>query len=205
MLAGDGLRRADVRQVRLSMEKNEVTEMLEENEPVACGDAPQAEAKIAIRVKLDCGEARVLELEQGANATGVLEAVAAERGCGIEELILVREGEVEPIAADVAVDTGGPEKRPHHVHYLGEVKVTVFYQAGDDTREFKRFEAVKDVLAWAIEAFKIDSSLATELVLVRHGQKDELPEREHIGHLAGKDSELALDLVRGDIANGSWE
>ena len=81
--------------------------------------------------------------------------------------------------------------------------MTVYYQAGDDRREFKRFEAVKDVLAWAIVAFKVDASLATELVLVRHGQKDELPEREHIGHLAGKDGDLALDLVRGDIANGS--
>ena len=46
--------------------------------------------------------------------------------------------------------------------YPGEVKVTVFYQNGHDAHEFKRFEAVKDVLAWAIEAFKVDSSLATE-------------------------------------------
>ena len=180
-----------------------MTDILEENEPVACGDASQARAKTAIRVKVDCDEARVLELEQGASATGILEVVAGERGCDIEELILVREGEDLLLVVDVPVDTGDPDKRPFHVHYRGEVKVTVFYQAGHDVHEFKRFEAVKDILAWAIEAFKIDSSLATELVLVRHGQKEELPEREHIGHLAGKDSELALDLVRGDIANGS--
>lgn len=179
-----------------------MTEILQENEEVGCEDAPQAEEKIAIRVKVDCAEARVFELEKGESATGILEVVAAERGCGIEEVVLVREGEDEPLAADVAVDTGDPDKGPFHVHYPGEVKVTVFYQNGHDAHEFKRFEAVKDVLAWAIEAFKVDSSLATELVLVRHGQKDELPEREHIGHLAGKDSELALDLVRGDIANG---
>lgn len=182
---------------------NEVTEMLEENEPIACGDSPQAEAKIAIRVKVDCAEARVLELEEGVSAAGILEFVAEERGCGIEELVLVREGEDEPLVVDVAVDVGDPDKGPLHIHYPGEVKVTVFYQERHDIREFKRFEAVKDVLAWAIEAFKIDSSLATELVLARHGQKEELPEREHIGHLAGKDGELALDLVRGDIANGS--
>ena len=180
-----------------------MADILEVNETVACGDTPQTEAKITIRVKVDCAEARVFELEQGASATGILEAVAAERGCGIEELVLVREGEDEPLVVDVAVDTGDPDKGPLHVHYPGEVKVTVFYQTGHEAREFKRFEAVKDVLAWAIEAFKIDSSLATELVLVRNGQKDELPEREHIGHLVGKDSELALDLVRGDIANGS--
>ena len=71
---------------------NEVTEMLEENEAVACGDTPQAEVKIALRVKIDCAEARVFELDKGAGATGILEAVAAERGCGIEELVLVREG-----------------------------------------------------------------------------------------------------------------
>ena len=182
---------------------NEVTEMLEENEAVACGDTPQADAKIALHVKVDCAEARVFELDKGAGATGILEAVAAERGCGIEELVLVREGEDEPLVVDVAVDVGDPDKGPLHIHYPGEVKVTVFYQERHDIHEFKRFEAIKDVLAWAIEAFKIDSSLATELVLVRHGQKDELPEREHIGHLAGKDGELALDLVRGDIANGS--
>ena len=181
-----------------------MTDNLEENEAVACGDASQAEAKIEISVKMDCAEVRVFELEHGASATGILEDIADERGCGIEELVLVREGEDEPLAVDVPVDIGVPDGRPLHVHYLGEVKVTVFYQAGQDAREFKRFEAVKDVLAWAIEAFKIDSSLATELALVRHGQKDELPDREHIGHLAGKDSELALDLVRGDIANGSY-
>ena len=186
------------------MEKGEVTEILEDNEAVVCGKSPQAAAKIRIRVKADCAEVRVLEFERDANGINIVEFVAAERGCGVEELVVVREGEDEPLAVDVAIDTGDPDKGPVHVHYLGEVKVTVFYQAGHATREFKRFEAVKDVLAWAIKAFTIDSSLATELELARHGQKDELPEREHIGHLAGKDSELALDLVRGDIANGSW-
>ena len=36
-----------------------------------------------------------------------------------------------------------------------------------------------------------------------HGQKEELIGPEHIGHLAGKNCEVELDLVRGDIANGS--
>ena len=185
-----------------SQEMKQVTDIVADSEAIACGDAPQAEPKIAIRVKLDRAEERVIELKQGTSVTRILEIVATERGCGIEELVLAREGEDEPLASGVAVDTGYPHKRRHHVHYPGEVKVTVYYQAGDDSREFKRFEAVKDVLAWAIVAFKVDASLATELVLVRNGQKDELPEREHIGHLAGKDSDLALDLVRGDIANG---
>ena len=180
-----------------------MTEMIEENEMFTCGGAPQAETKITIRVKRDRAEAQVLELERGARAAGILEVIATERGCGIEELVLVREGEDESLVADVVLDTGDPDRPPFHVHYRGEVKVTVFYQERHDVHEFKRFEAVKDVLARVIGAFNIDSSLATELALVRHGQKEELPEREHIGHLAGKEGELAFDLVRGDIANGS--
>jgi hypothetical protein len=45
--------------------------------------------------------------------------------------------------------------------------------------------------------------MATEFVLTRHGQKEELPGSEHVGHLAGHHHyTLELDLVRGDIANG---
>ena len=187
-----------------SMEIDEMSEIMEENESVACGGSSQAEPKIAIRMKSDRAEERVVALELGSSVTRILEIVAAERGCGRDGLVLAREGENEPLPSAVLVDTGYPHKRLHHVHYPGEVKVTVYYQASQDGREFKRFEAVKDVLAWAIAAFKVDASLATELELVRHGEKDELPEREHIGHLAGKASELALDLVRGDIANGSY-
>ena len=45
--------------------------------------------------------------------------------------------------------------------------------------------------------------MATEFELARHGQKEELPGTEHIGHLAGHHHVLELDLVRGDIANGN--
>ena len=180
-----------------------MADILDENEGTACRNAPQAEPKIAIQVKLDRAEEQVVELERGTSVRRILEIVAAERGCGTTELVLVREGEGVPLTPDVVVDIDYPQKRPHHVHHLGEVKVTVYYQASQNSRAFKRFEAVKDVRSWAIDAFGVDASLATELVLVRHGQKDELPEREHLGHLAGKDSDLGLDLVRGDIANGS--
>ena len=84
-----------------------------------------------------------------------------------------------------------------------KVKVTVYYQSAKESWEFKDFETVKDVLRWAIRAFHVDGSLATELVLVRHGRKDELSEREQIRLLAGRECDLAVDLVRGDIANGS--
>ena len=170
----------------------------------ACGSSPQAPGKIAISVKSGYAEERVVELELGSRVAAVLEVIAAERGCLVEELILFREGEGEPLTSAIVVDENYPHKRRHHIHHPDEVTVTVSYQEGQQSRVFKRFEAVKDVLAWAIEVFHIDTSMATEFELARHGHKEELPDPEHIGHLAGKECELALDLVRGDIANGSY-
>lgn len=175
---------------------------IEDKEKVARSDNLEIGQKIPIRIKLDSSEEQMIELENGTSVSKILEILATERGCNVEELVLTREEEGEPLALDLVIDTEYPNERPHHVHCLGEVTVVVNYQASYESRVFKRFEAVKDVLAWAIKLFNIDSSLATELVLVCHGQKNELPEREHIGHLAGKDSNLTLDLVRGDIANG---
>ena len=180
-----------------------MTDSISERDSGACGSSSHAHDKVAIPVKSGYAEERIVELDLGSPVTEVLKVVAAEHGCRVEELVLLREGEGELLTSDLMVDANYPDKCRHHVHYLDEVTVTVYYQAGQHSRAFKRFEAVKDVLAWAIEAFGIDGSLATELVLVLHGQKDELPEREHIGHLAGKDCELTIDLVRGDIANGS--
>lgn len=180
-----------------------MTDSISERDSGACGSSPQAHGKVAILVKSGCTEERVVELELGSRVTAVLEVVAAERGCLVEELVLVREGEGEPLTPAIVVDENYPHKRRHHVHHPGEVSVTVYYQADQYCRVFKRFEAVKDVLAWAIGVFEIDASMATEFELARHGQKEELFGAEHIGHLAGKNCELELDLVRGDIANGS--
>ncbi len=177
--------------------------MTEKNGADARGNSPQAERKFSIPVKLGCIEERFVELELGSSVTAILEVVAAERGCNVEELILVREGETEPLTPAIVVDANYFHQRRHHVHHTGEVAVTVYYQEGEHRRAFKRFEAVKDVLAWAIEVFDIDSSMAAEFELARRGHKEELHGPEHVGHLAGKDCELALDLVRGDIANGS--
>lgn len=186
-----------------SKETNKVTTVLEGNDAIPNGGDMQDETKIAVRVKLDRINERIVELEQGTKLSRVLEIVAAERACDVRELALVREGENQPLTLGAEVVVGDPHKQFHHIHYVGEVKVTIYYQDSQDSREFKRFETVKDVLAWAIKAFKIDASMATELVLVYHGQQEELPEHEHIGHLTEKSDDLAIDLVRGDIANGS--
>lgn len=159
--------------------------------------------KVSIPVKLGVSDERVVEIDVGRSARAILEIAALERGCSIEELVLVREGEDGHIAEDILITAEYPHNRRHHVHHLGEVRVTVFYQSGSHERSFKRSATVEDVLVWAIDAFKVDASLATEMELVLHGRTDELPSSEHVGHLAGRHQELGLDLVRGDIANGS--
>ena len=185
------------------MEITEMAEIIDREDVGACGVTPLSEEKIAVRVKSGRAEERVVELERGTSVTELLESVAANRGCPAKELVLLREGESEPLTSDLVVDEKYPHTRRHHVHYKDEVTVTVYYQSGHQDRMFKPFEAIKDVLEWAIEVFNIDATLAPEFELVLHGQKEELPGPEHIGHLAGKDCELALDLVRGVIPNGS--
>lgn len=158
--------------------------------------------KLTVPVKLGISDERVIEIDVGRSAKIILEIVARERGCSIEELVLVREGEDGHITEDIIITADYPHHRRHHVHHVSEVRVTVFYQSGSHDRSFKRSATVEDVLMWAIDVFKIDASLATEMELVLHGKTDELSQSEHVGHLAGRHHELGLDLVRGDIANG---
>ena len=84
-----------------------------------------------------------------------------------------------------------------------EVDVTVYYGAQDKTEGFRRNDTVDDVLDWAVTAFNIDSGLASEFELARHGEQEELSGSTHIGPLTHGQKTLALDLVRGDIANGA--
>ena len=174
-----------------------------EREAGPCVKPAQADGKLSIPVKLGCSEERVFELEPGSRVTRIIEIIATERGCGAEELVLYREGVYEPLTSSIVVDANYPHSRYHHVHHPGEVAVTVYYQDARRQRLSKRFETVKDVLIWAIEAFNVDTSMATEFELAHHGQKEELPGHEHIGHLVGKNCEIEFDLVRGVIANGS--
>lgn len=169
------------------------------------GDLTQSASALRFKVpiKTGHGDEKVIELNLGDRVTVILDLIASERGCPVEELILIREGEEEPITEIVVLDSGYPHNRRHHVHHAGDVVVTVYYQAREERRGFKRSETVEAVLTWAIKVFNIDPSMATEFELTRHGQKEELPGSEHVGHLAGRHCELAFDLVRGDIANGA--
>lgn len=169
-----------------------------------CGSSQQRHGKVAILVRTGYGDDRFVEVELGSRVTVVLEVIAAERCCHADELVLIRDQDSGPLSAEIVVDEKYPHGHRHHVHHSGEVMVTMNYQAEQSRRTFKRFEAIKDVLAWSIEVFEIDASMATEFELTLHGQKEELFGAEHVGHLAGKNCELELDLVRGVIANGSF-
>jgi hypothetical protein len=179
-------------------EIGQMTEIVVENDAAAA-----LPSMIEIPVKTGYREERVVEIEFGSSVTKILEIISAERGCAVEELVLIRDDCAEPLTAVVVVEVDYPHKRHHHVHHVGEVAVTVYYQAKDKTQPFRRNATVEDVLTWALKAFGVDTSMASEFELTRHDEKEELPGTEHIGHLAGKHGELALDLVRGDIANGS--
>jgi hypothetical protein len=169
----------------------------------AGGVAASRPTTINIPVKIGEDEERMIGATPGSRVTLILEVLATERGCRMEELILIRDGDDEPLTAAVLVEENYPCRRRHHVHRTGEVAVTVFYQAGRHERAFKRHATVEEVLLWAIGAFNVDASMASEFELVRHGQKDELPGTEHIGHLAGHERTLCLELARGHISNGS--
>lgn len=164
-------------------------------------EPPEAVHKLPLLVKAGLIDERTVDLELGCRVTALLDVFAAERGCAVEELVLMREGDDAPLTEIVLVEADYPRRR-HHVHHRSAVKVTVFYQAGSLEWSFKRHNTVEDVLAWAIKAFNIDPSMATEFELALHGQTAELPASEHIGHVAGRTCDLALDLIRGHISNG---
>ena len=61
------------------------------------GNSSQSQAKIAIRVKTGHAEERVVDLEPGSSVTRILEIVAADRDCSVEELVVLREGEARTV------------------------------------------------------------------------------------------------------------
>jgi hypothetical protein len=165
-------------------------------------EVPDPLAKIALTVKTSLKEERILDIENGQTAGSILIVIAAEWSCPAEELILFRDGESNPVPAAAVIGPRYPHRHRHHVHRANDVEVIVHYQADSYRRPFKRFQTVEATLDWAISAFNIDPTMAPEFELARAGTKEELSLTEHIGHLAGRDHCIELDLVRGDIANG---
>lgn len=87
----------------------------------------------------------------------------------------------------------------------GTIVVTAYYQSKSASHTFRPNNTVEDVLDWGLKvaAFAIDPTIASEFELARHGLKEELPLSDHIGKLATGSKQVAFDLVRGDMGNGS--
>jgi len=164
----------------------------------ACNDSAD---DVQLKVKHAGGE-HTFPARHGHSLGDILEVLSRELGCPVDELIIVREGEKEPVRAIIVIDEHYPFHRRHHVHKPSPVKVVVYYQAAHHEHEFKRHQTIDDVRMWAIKSFGIDAAIATEIEMALHNHQEHLPSKEHIGHLAGHQHALELDLVRGPIANG---
>ena len=165
-------------------------------------ESPNLPLKFDVTVKIGHDEEHVVEIEGGQPIGSILVVIAAERGCAIEELLIFREGEADPIPGEIIVGRGYPHRLRHHVHHHRDVEVMVHYQADSHRHKFKRSQTVEAVLDWSIPAFGIDPTMAPEFELARHGSKEELPLSEHLGHLAGRHDCLELDLIRSEMPNG---
>lgn len=148
---------------------------------------------------------KIVQLTVGQRAAVILEIIAAELACAITALELFRDGHPGCLSGDDIVDDNYPHRHRHHVHWSESVAVTLYYQSASKSHNFKRNTTVAELLQWAITAFTIDPSIATEIELVRHGQEDELPSTEHLGHLIGRETCASFDVVRGVIANGACQ
>ncbi len=160
--------------------------------------------EVVLTVKSGLNEECEHKLPYGAPLLRVVEVVARNRGLLAEEFIITREGQVEELSLQLVIEPDYPHRRRHHVHHKSQVRVIVFYGAKEAEQDFKRHATVEEVLTWAVavKQFDIDASMAPEFELTLQGLKEELSGAEHIGHLAGHETALKLDLVRGDIANG---
>jgi hypothetical protein len=125
-------------------------------EDLAVRDVPEQCEKdaveISLRVKAGPEEERIIEMQAGQTLAAVLVIIASERAVAVEELIIVREGEIEPLSPLIVIDGEYPHHHRHHVHHVSEVIVTVYYGAKDEHRDFKRQATVEDVLVWAWSA-----------------------------------------------------
>lgn len=158
--------------------------------------------KFDVTVRTGHDEERVVEIDDGQLIGSILVVIAAERGCTVEELLIFRDGEFDPVPGGAIVGRGYPHRHRHHVHHHRHIEVVVHYQVDSHRHTFKRSQTVETVIDWAIPAFGIDPTMAPEFELARHGSKEELPLSEHLGHLAGRNDCLELDLVRSEMPNG---
>ena len=110
-------------------------------------EAPITErpAEVALLIKAGRDDQRSMPARFGQPLTTVLEVFARERGCAVDELVIIREGETEPLSALIIIDEHYPHRRRHHVHHTREVTVKVYYQTGNRERAFPRHATLEHV------------------------------------------------------------
>ena len=70
---------------------------------------PESALKLPLAVKAGLEDERIFELVLGSSVTAILDVFAAERGCRVEELIMFREGEDEPLSAIILMEAEYPK------------------------------------------------------------------------------------------------
>jgi len=150
-------------------------------------------------------DVEVIVVPQGATGREILLGVAKKTGIEVEEAILFIEYRDEPLNLDIVIREDAARK-VHHVHRARRIKVLVHYQNGTKEKVFPPSTRVQTVLDWAVgpEGFKIDPTIAPEMELALHSETTELQKQAHIGrYVRHPHHDLALDLIRGIVPNGS--
>lgn len=150
-------------------------------------------------------DVEVIIVPQGSTGREVIVEVAKKTGIEVEEAILFIEDRDEPLDLDLVIREDAAQK-VHHVHRSRRIETLVHYQNGSKERAFSPSTRVQVVLDWAVgpEGFKIDPAIAPEMELALHGQAAALQKNTHIGrYIRHPHHELAFDLIRGVVPNGS--
>jgi hypothetical protein len=150
-------------------------------------------------------EVEVIVVPHGSTGREIVLELAKKTGIEVEQAILFIEDGDEPLNLDLVI-TEEAARDVHHVHRARRIKVLVYYQNDAKEKAFPPSTRVQVVLDWAVgpEGFKIDPTIAPEMELALHGETTELRKQAHIGrYVRHPHHELALDLIRGIVPNGS--
>jgi hypothetical protein len=151
-------------------------------------------------------EIEIIRIQAGSERRVIVEQFAERHGLPVGETVLFAEDEDEPLDLAFVITDQADVRRPHHIHRVQRIDVTVFYKNEERSRSFSPSARVQKVLDWAVgtDGFKIDPVIAPEMELAIHGQEKPLAKNAHIGRfVVHGQHKLALDLIRGIVPNGA--
>ena len=103
-----------------------------------------------------------------------------------------------PLDPDKTLDDAGVKALTHiHVSLCDEVDVKVYQTDRDIERSFSPADTVQTVFNWAVgpAGFKLTDTEAAKHILATCDKREETDSEDHIGHYAGDDHNVCLDLV----------